>query len=171
MLETLYRRFEENRNRHPEVSWETVKEMLSRDEKWLRAFIMMEESGGEPDLIMFAGKMLICDCAKESPLQRRSLCYDAQARLSRKKNPPMSSAVEEAEKMGLRLMTEEEYRYLQTMGEFDLKTSSWVLTPQDIRTLGGAIFCERRYGTVFTFHNGSDSYYGVRGFRCVLALE
>lgn len=171
MLETLHRRFEENRKRHPDVSWAEVKEMLSRDEKWLRAVSMMEESGGEPDLVVFAGKKLICDCTKESPLQRRSLCYDAQARLSRKKNPPMSSAVEEAEKMGLRLMTEEEYRYLQTMGEFDLKTSSWVLTPQDIRTLGGAIFCERRYGMVFTFHNGADSYYGVRGFRCVLELE
>ncbi|MDO4807805.1 MAG: DUF4256 domain-containing protein [Coriobacteriales bacterium] len=130
----------------------------------------MEQSGGEPDVIVCDGRLLVCDCSKESPLPRRSLCYDEEARLSRKKNPPESNAVEEAAGMGLRLMTETEYRHLQTLGEFDLKTSSWVLTPEGIRALGGAIFCERRYGAVFTFHNGADSYYRVRGFRCTLEL-
>ena len=171
MKEALQTRFENNKNRHPGVSWETVEERLSREDAMLRAVSLMEQSGGEPDVIVFEGRLLICDCAKESPLPRRSLCYDGAARLARKKSPPASSAAEEAAKMGLRLMTEAEYRYLQTLGEFDLKTSSWVLTPEDIRALGGAIFCERRYGRVFTFHNGADSYYGVRGFRCTLELD
>ena len=171
MLETLQGRFEQNKNRHPGVAWETVEALLCQDPERLRALEQMEKSGGEPDVIAFEGRLLLCDCAKESPLPRRSLCYDAAARLSRKKSPPLSSAVEEAAKMGLRLMSEAEYRHLQTLGEFDLKTSSWVLTPEKIRALGGAIFCERRYDTVFTFHNGADSYYGVRGFRCALELK
>ena len=170
VIETLRTRYENNMNRHPDVLWETVEALLRQDEALSRSISVMEESGGEPDVILFRGRLLICDCAKESPLLRRSLCYDKAARLTRKKNPPASSAVEEAEKMGLRLMTEGEYRFLQTLGEFDGKTSSWVLTPEGIRALGGAIFCERRYGTVFTFHNGADSYYGVRGFRCTLEL-
>ena len=171
MLETLRSRFESNMARHPGVSWDTVEMLLSQNAVLLRTVDAMEQSGGEPDVLVFDGKLLICDCSKESPLPRRSLCYDEAARLARKKNPPASSAVEEASKMGLRLMTESEYRHLQTTGEFDLKTSSWILTPESIRSRGGAIFCERRYGAVFTFHNGADSYYGARGFRCALELE
>lgn len=171
VLETLHTRFINHKNRHPDVSWKTVEELLSQDTTRLRAVEQMELSGGEPDVILFNDRLLICDCAKESPLPRRRLCYDKMARLARRKNPPASSAKEEAEKMGLRLMTEAEYRYLQTLGEFDLKTSSWVMTPENIRALGGAIFCERRYGEVFVFHNGADSYYGVRGFRCTLELD
>ena len=171
MIETLRKRFQENMDRHPSVQWQTVEALLQKVEKMLRALSMLEESGGEPDILVMNGHILLCDCAKESPAGRRSLCYDREARLSRKKNTPAGSAVEEAERMGARLMTEAEYRHLQTLGEFDLKTSSWVQTPEEIRRLGGAIFCERRYGTVFTFHNGADSYYGVRGFRCVLTVE
>lgn len=170
MLEALRIRFETNKDRHPDVSWEAVEALLRRDPERLSAVSWMEESGGEPDVLVFGGRLLICDCAKEAPLPRRSLCYDGAARLARKKAPPASSAVEEAAKLGLRLMSEDEYRYLQTLGEFDLRSSSWVLTPENIRKLGGALFCERRYGTVFTFHNGADSYYGVRGFRCTLEL-
>ena len=171
MLESLQNRFENNKHRHIGISWETVEKLLRQDTARLLAVEQMEQSGGEPDVIVCGDRLLICDCAKESPEQRRSLCYDKDARLARKKNAPVSSAVEEAAKMGLRLMTEEEYRCLQTFGEFDMKTSSWVLTPDNIRRLGGAIFCEYRYGEVFTFHNGADSYYGVRGFRCTLELE
>lgn len=171
MLETLRARFEDNVNRHPDVQWEMVEALLGQDAARLSAVEQMEQSGGEPDVVVMDGRLLICDCVKESPLPRRSLCYDGVARLARKKNPPSSSAVEEAAKMGVRLMTEAEYRHLQTLGEFDLKTSSWVKTPESIRALKGAIFCERRYGEVFTFHNGADSYYGSRGFRCMLELE
>lgn len=171
MLEALQARFGKNQNRHPGVLWGTVEALLCQDEEKLNAVQMMEQSGGEPDVVVFGGKLLICDCSKESPINRRSVCYDGAARFARKNNPSLSSAVEEAEKMHVRLMTEEEYRHLQTLGEFDLKTSSWVQTPDNIRKLGGAIFCERRYGTVFTFHNGADSYYGVRGFRCALELN
>lgn len=148
-----------------------MEELLHQNEERIRFVQMMEQSGGEPDVVVFNGKLLICDCAKESPLQRRSLCYEIAARSGRKKNPPASSAVEEATSMGLRLMTEEEYRHLQTLSEFDTKTFSWIWTPEDIRSQRGAIFCERRYGKVFTFHNSADSYYGVRGFRCVMELE
>lgn len=170
-LEVLWTRFENNINRHPALSWKAVEALLGQDADWLSKVSMMEQSGGEPDVNVLDGKLLICDCVRESPLPRRSLCYDGTARLARKKNSPASSAKEEAAKMDLRLMTEAEYRHLQTLGEFDLKTSSWVLTPEDIRALGGAIFCERRYGRVFAFHNGADSYYGTRGFRCTLELE
>lgn len=170
MINILMERFNQNTKRHINVLWDTVENILRSNEKLLRTISMMEQSCGEPDVIELDGKLFICDCSKESPL-RRSLCYDKAARVSRKNNSPLSSAVEEAEKMGIRLMTETEYRYLQTLGEFDLKTSSWVLTPDNIRNLGGAIFCERRYGIVFTFHNGADSYYGVRGFRCIVELN
>ena len=171
MIEVLKERFENNRKRHPNTNWEDVEILLRKNEAFLSAAKMMEETGGEPDVIEYEEKLLICDCSAETPSGRRSLCYDREARLSRKKNAPDSSAVEEAEKMGLRLINEKEYYFLQTLGEFDLKTSSWILTPEEIRTKGGAIFCERRYGRVFTFHNGADPYYGVRGFRCVLDLN
>ena len=128
----------------------------------------MEESGGEPDTVGFddeTGKLIFCDFAKETPAGRRSLCYDDEALRKRTKNPPAGSAVHAAETLGVKLMTEALYRRLQILGEFDLKTSSWIATPPEIRELGGALFCERRYGTVFTFHNGADSYYSVRGWR------
>ena len=171
MINILKKRFLENQNRHKDISWEMVEDILNKNEKIFIAVVMMEQTGGEPDVIVFNGNMMYCDCSKETPALRRGLCYDGLARSKRKNNPPVSSAVEEATKMGVRLITESEYRYLQTLGEFDLKTSSWVFTPENIRNLGGAIFCERRYDTVFTFHNGADSYYGVRGFRVVVELD
>ena len=169
-MESIKNRFSEHPERHPGVEWNTVEALLGQDEKILRKLEWMEETGGEPDVIVYGEKLLICDCSKETPIARRSLCYDGAARLSRKKNPPVSSAMEEAEKIGLRLMTEAEYYHMQTLGEFDLKNSSWIDTPQELRSKGGALFCERRYGRVFTYHNGADSYYGVRGFRCALEL-
>ena len=169
-METIRNRFFEHPERHPGVEWDAVEALLGQDENNLRKLEWLEQTCGEPDVIVYDGKLLICDCSKETPKLRRSLCYDGEARLSRKKNPPESSAIEEAENIGLRLMTEAEYYHLQTLGEFDLKTSSWIDTPQELRSKGGALFCERRYGRVFTFHNGADSYYSVRGFRCALEL-
>ena len=133
----------------------------------------MEGTGGEPDVIGFADdgeRLLFCDCAPESPAGRRSLCYDEAALLARKKNPPAGSAERQAKELGVALMTESLYRRLQTLGEFDLKTSSWIATPDAIRSKGGALFCERRYGEVFVFHNGADSYYSVRGWRGYLCV-
>ena len=133
----------------------------------------MEESGGEPDTIGFdaaTGKLIFCDCAAESPVGRRSLCYDDEALRKRTKNPPAGSAAGKAREMGVSLMTETLYRRLQSLGAFDLKTSSWIATPEEIRQKGGALFCECRYGAVFTFHNGADSYYSVRGFRGYLLV-
>ncbi len=168
MLELLEKRFHENMTRHPGLDWETVEQRLREDPDALEVLRRMEESGGEPDTVGFddeTGKLIFCDCAKETPAGRRSLCYDDEALRKRTKNPPAGSAVHAAETAGVKLMTEALYRRLQTLGEFDLKTSSWIATPPEIRKLGGALFCERRYGTVFTFHNGADSYYSVRGWR------
>ncbi len=173
MLELLKTRFQNNMNRHPELSWELVEKRLQGNEKALAALRRMEDSGGEPDAIGFlpgSDAILFCDCAKETPAGRRSLCYDEEALAKRAKNPPAGSAVRQAEETGVELMTEELYRKLQELGEFDLKTSSWIATPAEIRRLGGALFCERRYGRVFTFHNGADSYYSVRGWRGFLAV-
>ena len=133
----------------------------------------MEVSGGEPDVVGFdkkSGEVTFFDCSAESPKGRRSVCYDKAARVGRKEHAPKQSAVEMAEAMGVEILTEEQYRHLQSLGEFDLKTSSWVLTPERIRKLGGAIFCDRRYDTVFVYHNGADSYYAARGFRAVLRV-
>ena len=168
MLEILKDRFFANMARHEGVQWEDVAERLSRDPKALEILKAMEDSGGEPDTIGFeegSGTLIFCDCAKESPAGRRSLCYDDEALLKRKNNPPSGSALHQAQEMGLELMPEALYRRLQEFGEFDLKTSSWIATPDEIRQKGGALFCERRYGVVFTFHNGADSYYGARGWR------
>jgi hypothetical protein len=154
--------------RHPDVSWEYAEERLLKAPDALDILRRMEESGGEPDVIGLdseTGKLIFCDCSKESPSGRRSLCYDEKALQRRTKNPPSGSAEQKAKEIGISIMTEELYRRLQSLGEFDLKTSSWIATPDDIRSKGGALFCERRYGTVFTFHNGADSYYSVRGFR------
>ena len=168
MLETLKKRFAEKMNRHPELEWEYVENRLRENEKALKILQYMEESGGEPDVVVFEknpDKLLFCDCAKESPTARRSLCYDDEALLKRKKNPPAGSADSQAKEMGIELLTEELYYRLQQLDEFDLKTSSWIHTPEPIRQKGGALFCERRYGRVFTFHNGADSYYSSRGYR------
>lgn len=172
MLDALRCRFEANRERHEGLSWDDVEQCLAGNPSALETLRIMEETGGEPDALLFPnGSIALCDCSKESPSGRRSLCYDEAARAGRKRNPPRSSAEEQARHMGAYVMDEAQYRYLQTLGEFDLKTSSWISTPAEIRKLGGALFCERRYGAVFTFHNGADSYYGSRGWRAVLILR
>ncbi len=166
MLEVLKTRFYENKYLHPDLEWSDVEQRILANPQVVDVLRRMEESGGEPDTIGFdqaTGKLIFCDCSKETPLGRRSLCYDDDALKSRIKKPPASSACRMVEEIGATLMTEELYRKLQEIGEFDTKTSSWVKTPDEIRHKGGAIFCERRYGTVFTFHNGADSYYSVRG--------
>ena len=168
MLEILKARFQDNKNLHMELSWLDVEKRLLEHPGSMDVLRRMEESGGEPDTIGYdekTGKLIFCDCAKESPSGRRSLCYDEKALQGRAKTPPSGSAEWKAKEIGVLIMTEELYRRLQSLGEFDLKTSSWITTPDDIRDKGGALFCERRYGTVFTFHNGADSYYSVRGFR------
>ena len=167
MLDVLHKRFEENMVRHQGLAWEKVEERLRDRPEVLAVLARMEESGGEPDTIGFdeTGRLIFCDCSKETPAGRRSLCYDDEALKKRKKNPPEGSAVHQAESIGAALLTEQLYRRLQELGEYDLKTSSWIETPAEIRRLGGALFSERRYGRVFTFHNGADSYYGVRGWR------
>ena len=171
MIELLKTRFESNRIHRGELSWAVVLARLKAHPEALDALRWMEESGGEPDVIGTDGeRILFADCAKESPTGRRSLCYDETARRARKKAPPEGSAVEQAARHGISLMTEQQYRFLQTLGEFDLKTSSWIATPKEIRDLGGALFCERRYGTVFLFHNSADSYYAVRGWRGVVSV-
>ena len=167
ILDILKDRFQKNPARHPDIAWEVVETRLHGNEGALSILARMEETGGEPDTIGFddAGRLIFCDCSKESPAGRRSLCYDDEALRKRTKNPPAGSAGREAERMGVELMPEELYRKLQTLSPCDLKTSSWIATPPEIRKLGGALFCERRYGTVFTFHNGADSYYSSRGWR------
>lgn len=168
IVDILKKRFEENVSRHPGIAWEEVLERLNGNEKALEILSRMEESGGEPDIIgrdEKSGKLIFCDCSKETPAGRRSLCYDDEALKKRTKNPPSGSALAQAEETGASIVTEEMYRALQSLGEYDLKTSSWIYTPAGIRSKGGALFCERRYGTVFTFHNGADSYYSVRGWR------
>ena len=173
MLEILKTRFHENPGRHPELEWARVEARLRAAPAALEALRRMEESGGEPDVIGLGEdgeSLLFCDCAKESPRGRRSLCYDDEALIKRAKNPPAGSAVHQAREMGVALLTEALYRRLQALEAVDLKTSSWIATPDEVRKLGGALFCERRYGVVFTFHNGADSYYSVRGWRGCLRV-
>lgn len=172
MLSILKERFDAHPERHPDVDWTDVEARLRANPDALETLRRMEETGGEPDMIGYAGdgRLLFCDCAKESPAGRRSLCYDEAALRARKKNPPAGSAELQARETGAALMPEALYRRLQTLGEFDLKTSSWIATPEEIRAKGGALFCERRYGVVFTFHNGADSYYSVRGWRGYLCV-
>ena len=168
MLELLKARFLEHKELHQDLEWFEVERRLHEAPTAIAVLQKMEESGGEPDTIGYddkTGKLIFCDCAKESPSGRRSLCYDEKALQGRTKNPPSGSAEQKAKEIGVSMMTEEFYRRLQSLGSFDLKTSSWIATPDDIRSKGGALFCERRYDTVFTFHNGADSYYSVRGFR------
>lgn len=173
LLRALKARFEKNMHRHKGVAWTEVQAKLESNPSALRSLHAMEATGGEPDVIgqdKQTGRFTFCDCSIESPTGRRSLCYDRAALDSRKENKPQSSAVEMAAEMGIDLLTEEQYRELQKLGEFDTKTSSWVKTPSDVRSLGGALFCDRRYGKVFVYHNGAQSYYAARGFRGSLSL-
>jgi Protein of unknown function (DUF4256) len=168
LLQALKARFETNMHRHAGIAWAAVHARLNTHLDALRSLHAMEATGGEPDVIgqdKASGHFIFCDCAAESPTGRRSTCYDGQARESRKENRPENSAVEKAAAMGIDLLTEEQYRELQALGEFDAKTSSWIETPPDVRALGGALFCDRRYGKVFVYHNGAQSYYAARGFR------
>ena len=155
-------------HRHAGQIWDEVQARLTAHPAALKSLQAMEASGGEPDVIGVdpsTGQFVFCDCAAESPAGRRSLCYDEQALDARKENKPQGSAVQAAAEMGIELLDEQQYRELQQLGEFDLKTSSWVATPEDVRALGGALFCDRRYGKVFVYHNGAQSYYAARGFR------
>lgn len=168
LFKVLKARFEKNMNRHSGVEWTKVQTKLSADTEKLWSLNEMEKTGGEPDIVANDEKMdgyIFFDCSAESPKGRRSLCYDREALEARKEFKPENSAVDMAAAMGIELLTEEQYRELQKFGKFDLKTSSWVKTPADIRKLGGAIFCDRRYDTVFLYHNGAESYYAARGFR------
>jgi hypothetical protein len=166
LLATLEERFEKNAGRHKGLDWSVVRAKLDANPKKLETLRGMENTGGEPDVIGYDGKAVtFCDCSPESPKGRRSLCYDRKALDSRKENKPGGNAVDVASSMGIEMLTEEQYRTLQRLGEFDLKTSSWVRTPANIRELGGALFCDRRFGQVFVYHNGAESYYAARGFR------
>lgn len=168
LLVTLKTRFEENMKRHKGVAWAKVEARLDAHPGKLWSLYEMERTGGEPDVISHdakAGQYIFYDCSAESPDGRRSLCYDREALDSRKEHKPKSNAMDVAGEMGIELLTEDEYRALQKLGEFDLKTSSWIATPAEIRKLGGALFCDRRYDHVFVYHNGASSYYAARGFR------
>jgi len=173
LLNALQSRFEKNMNRHKGLEWAKVQAKLEAKAEKLRSLNEMERTGGEPDVVGHdkkTGEYIFYDCSAESPKDRRSLCYDREALESRKENKPKDSAMNLAAAMGIELLTEEQYRELQKLGEFDTKTSSWVKTPSDIRKLGGALFCDRRYDTVFVYHNGAESYYAARGFRGLLKV-
>jgi hypothetical protein len=173
LLEGLENRFENNRQRHESLRWTDVRTALEQRADALASLMAMEETGGEPDVIGLdskTGRFMFCDCAAESPSGRRSLCYDDAALASRKEARPRSSVMRMAAEMGIELLTQARYAALQQLGEFDTRTASWILTPPEVRALGGALFCDRRYGQVFTYHNGASSYYAVRGFRGLLCV-
>lgn len=173
LLGILKTRFEKNMNRHKDIKWDKVLARLDKNNDKLWSLNEMEKTGGEPDVVGYDKKtneFIFYDCSTESPAGRRSLCYDRKALDARKENKPKDNAMDVAASIGVELLTEEQYRELQKLGEFDLKTSSWVVTPNNIRKLGGAIFCDRRYNNVFTYHNGAESYYAARGFRGVLKV-
>lgn len=173
LLKVLKARFEKNVKRHKGLEWAKVEERIGAHAEKMWSLGEMERTGGEPDVIGYdkkTGEYIFCDCSDESPKDRRSVCYDREALESRKEHKPKNSAVDMAESMGIELLTEEQYRELQTLGDFDTKTSSWVATPSSVRKLGGALFCDRRYDTVFVYHNGAESYYAVRGFRGSLTV-
>lgn len=168
LLDTLKARFDTHASRRVRVSWPDVEVRLTANSRALATLQWMEETGGEPDVIALdaaTGEIVFCDCSAESPSGRRSLCYDAEARTTRKENAPAGSACELAEAMGVSLLTEADYHALQQLGPFDTKTSSWLATPEAVRARGGAIFGDRRYDRVFVYHNGAQSYYAARGFR------
>ena len=168
VLSALHARFEKNTNRHQGIAWTKVLAKLEAEPAKLWSLCEMERTGGEPDVVGFdkkAGEYIFYDCSTETPKGRTSTCYDREGLESRKEHKPANNAIDMAAEMGIELLTEEQYRELQTLGEFDLKTSSWLSTPAEVRRLGGAIFGDRRYGRVFIYHNGAQSYYGVRGFR------
>lgn len=168
LLRALKARFEKNMKRHEGLAWAEVEARLEAESEKLWSLHEMEKTGGEPDVVgrdKKTGEYIFFDCSAESPKDRRSLCYDREALDSRKENKPKNSAIDMADAMGIEILTEEQYRELQKLGEFDLKTSSWVKTPSDIRKLGGALFCDRRFGHVFVYHNGAESYYAARAFR------
>lgn len=167
LLKILKTRFEKNMNRHKGIEWNKLEAKLNASDK-LWSLYEMEQTGGEPDVVGHdnkSGEYIFYDCSAESPKERRSLCYDDEALASRKEHKPDGSAIGMAASMGIEILNEEQYRQLQQLGTFDTKTSSWIETPAEIRKLGGAIFCDRRYNTVFTYHNGAESYYAARGFR------
>ncbi len=173
LLDTLKNRFNAHPERHTGTLWQEVQAKLRAKPDIYEILNEMERTGGEPDVVSLPdtqGEWVFCDCSPESPKGRRSLCYDQEAREGRKKYPPNGSARELASEMGVELLSEAQYRKLQALGDFDCKTSSWVQTPPEVRDLGGAIFCDRRYGGVFTYHNGADSYYAARGFRAYLDI-
>jgi Protein of unknown function (DUF4256) len=173
LLTKLKTRFEKNMNRHKDLKWSNVLAKLEKNSGKLWSLNEMERTGGEPDVVGYdtkTGEYIFYDCSAESPADRRSLCYDRAALVARKEHKPKDSAVDVATAMGIELLTEEQYRELQKLGNFDLKTSSWIKTPDEIRKLGGAIFCDRRYNNVFTYHNGAESYYSARSFRGVLRV-
>lgn len=173
ILQTLQNRFEKNLHRHNDLKWTEIRQKLEAHPKKLESLQKMEETGGEPDVVGFdknSGEYIFFDCSPESPKERRSFCYDKEALDKRKENKPKNNALDIAASMGIELLTEEDYHYLQTLGDFDNKTSSWLKTPENIRKLGGAIFGDFRYGTVFIYHNGADSYYAARGFRGKLSV-
>lgn len=173
LLNLLKARFEKNRPRHEDIMWHEAAARLQASPGKLWSLNEMETTGGEPDVIGIdkkTGEYIFCDCAAESPAGRRSVCYDGAALESRKENKPKASAIEMAAAMGIAILTEEQYRALQLLGVFDQKTSSWIATPAEIRKHGGALFCDRRYNTVFVYHNGAGSYYAARGFRGTLRV-
>ncbi|WP_204519925.1 DUF4256 domain-containing protein [Actinomyces procaprae] len=173
MIDLLRERFEAHPHRHEGISWDAVAARLAAHPEALAALGRMEDTGGEPDVVGYdaqADEFVFYDCSAETPAGRRSLCLDDEALRSRKKNPPRGSAAGEAAEIGVELMGEADYHHLQSLGEFDRKTSTWLATPVDVRTLGGALFGDRRFGRVFVYHNGADSYYGARGWRGVLRV-
>lgn len=173
LLQILKTRFNKNPNRHQNLDWHKIEEKLKFNPKKLLALAKMEETGGEPDVIGYEKETdlyLFVDCAKETPTGRRSICYDYEAQESRKEHKPKNNAIDMAKSIGIELLTEEQYRLLQTLGAFDTKTSSWIKTPEAIRKLGGALFADFRYNQVFIYHNGAQSYYAARGFRGILKV-
>ena len=173
LIEVLKSRFEKNMDRHLNIEWKQVFERISSKPEKMWSLNEMETSGGEPDVIGYdkeVNEYIFCDCSNESPIARRNICYDKKALDSRKNFKPENNAVDMAEDMKIDILNIEEYKHLQELGEFDLKTSSWIKTPLEIRNLGGAIFGDRRYNNVFIYHNGAESYYGVRGFRGLLRV-
>jgi hypothetical protein len=173
LLQSLQSRFEKNMHRHPNLIWDKIKLKLLENPSKLQSLYLMEESGGEPDIIAYdaaSDTYTFCDCSPESPKGRRSLCYDDIALNSRKENKPQGSALAMAAQMGAELLTEKEYLELQQLGDFDVKTSSWLFTEEPLRKLGGAIFGDKRYGRTFIYHNGAESYYAARGFRAKIQI-